>query len=178
MTTSTHVYIGTSLDGFIARPDGDFAWLSKFADDEAIAAYNEFMAGIDVIVIGRGTFETVLAFPAWPYDKPVFVLSSSIKEVPERLLDKASILSLKPEQMLSHLGEMGFANAYIDGGKVIQSFLAGDLIDELIISKVPVLIGSGIPLFGFLDGDIHYNHVRTTICSNGLIRSYYNKQPI
>ena len=178
MTTSTHVYIGTSLDGFIARPDGDFAWLSKFADDDAINAYDEFMAGIDALVIGRGTFETVLTFPTWPYNKPVFVLSRSIKEVPEPLRDKVSILTLTPAQMLEHLGEKGFRSAYIDGGKVIQSFLAADLIDELIISKVPVLIGSGIPLFGSIDADICYNHVRTTVCSNGLVRSYYNKQPI
>ena len=82
---TTHVYIGISLDGFIARPNGEIDWLTKFADNEAFGSYDEFMSGIDVIVIGRGTFETVLKFPKWPYDRPVFVLSSSITEAPESL---------------------------------------------------------------------------------------------
>ena len=77
------VYIGTSLDGFIARKDGDIDWLTQFANDEAIRAYEELITRIDAIVIGRGTFEKVLSFPSWPYDKKVFVLSNSIKHVPD-----------------------------------------------------------------------------------------------
>jgi len=174
--TSANVYIGTSLDGFIARTDGGIDWLMKFADADAIGSYNEFIADIDVMVIGRGTFETVLGFPSWPYNKPVFVLSSTIKEVPDSLKDKATILSLEPAELLRHLSNQGFEAAYVDGGKVIQSFLAADLIDTLIIATIPVLIGSGIPLFGSLDTDINFEHVRTSTYPNGLVRSYYKRK--
>jgi dihydrofolate reductase len=174
--TSTHVYIGTSLDGFIARPNGEIDWLTQFADKEAFDSYDEFMSGIDVIVIGRGTFETVLKFPRWPYDRPVFVLSNSITEVPELLKEKVSIICLPPAEVITLLSDKGLKGAYIDGGKVIQSFLAEDLIDELTISRAPVLIGRGISLFGTIDFDIRFSHVQTKVCSNGLVRSYYKRQ--
>ena len=174
--TSAHVYIGTSLDGFIARDDGAIDWLMKFADKDAVDAYNEFMATIDVIVIGRGTYETVLDFPSWPYNKQVFVLSKSIKNVPENLKEKATILSLEPFELLKHLSDQGFEAAYVDGGKVIQSFLAADLIDSLTIATVPVLIGSGLQLFGSLNTDIAFEHLRTSAYSNGLVRSYYRRR--
>ena len=174
--TSAHVYIGTSLDGFIARTDGDIDWLVKFGDQDAVEAYNEFMAAIDVIVIGRGTFEKVLEFPSWPYDRPVFVLSRTLKDLPVSVKDKATVLSLEPAALLRHLSEKGFKAAYIDGGKVIQSFLAEDLIDSLIIAKVPVVIGSGLLLFGTLDRDITFDHMRTESYPNGLVRSYYQRK--
>ena len=170
------VYIGTSLDGFIARKDGNIDWLVQFANDEAIHAYEEFINRIDAIVIGRGTFEKVLTFPSWPYEKKVFVLSTSIKQVPDIIREKVTILSMKPRELLSYLSGKGFSCIYIDGGKVIQSFLKEDLIDELIISKAPVLIGSGIPLFGYLDIDLTFKHIRTEVHSNGLVRSYYERK--
>src|SRR6476469_1354649 len=140
----TTVYIGTSLDGFIARKDGDIDWLTRFANDEAIRAYEKFMSGIDAIVIGRGTFEKVLTFPSWPYQKKVFVLSSTMNRAPGSVSEKVTILSMKPKELLSYLSGQGFSNIYIDGGQVIQSFLKDNLIDELTISKAPMIIGSGI----------------------------------
>ena len=172
----TIVYIGTSLDGFIARKDGDIDWLTQFADDEATHAYEEFMSRIDAIVIGRGTFEKVLTFSSWPYEKKVFVLSNSIKQLPVTLRDKAILLSMKPEELLSYLSSMGFSSIYVDGGKVIQDFLKKDMIDEMIIAKAPILVGSGIPLFNYIDTDLQFKHVRTAIQSNGLIRSYYERE--
>lgn len=169
------VYIGTSLDGFIARKDGDINWLTQFANSEAIHAYEKFMGDIDAIIIGRGTFEKVLSFPSWPYEKKVFVLSTSIKQVPDIVGEKATLLSMKPEKLLSYLSTKGFSSIYVDGGKVIQDFLRKDLIDELIIAKTPVLIGSGIPLFDYLDTDLQFKHVRTEVQSNGLVRSYYER---
>ena len=174
--TSANVYIGTSLDGFIARTDGDISWLVKFADSDAVEAYNEFITTIDVIVIGRGTFETVLGFPFWPYDKPVYVLSRTLKDLPDNLSSKATISSLEPFELLRHLSDKGFNAAYVDGGKVIQSFLAADLIDSLVIAKVPVVIGGGLSLFGSLNTDIDFEHVRTSTYSNGLVRSYYRRK--
>src|SRR5258706_4197307 len=172
----TIVYIGTSLDGFIARKDGDIDWLTQFANDEAIHAYEELINRIDAIVIGKNTFEAVLAFPSWHYTKKVFVLSSSIKQAPDIVKEKVTILSMKPGELLNYLSGKGFSNIYIDGGKVIQDFLKEDLIDELIISKAPILIGSGIPLFGYLDIDLKFKHLRTEVHSNGLVRSYYERE--
>jgi len=172
----TTVYIGTSLDGFIARKDGDIEWLTQFANDEAIHAYEEFISRIDAIVIGRGTFEKVLSFPSWPYKQKAFLLSTSIKQVPDILKEKITLLSMKPTALLNYLSGNGFSRIYIDGGKVIQEFLKEDLIDELIISKVPVLIGSGIPLFDYLDTDLQFKHIQTQLSSNGLVRSYYERQ--
>ena len=170
------VFIGTSLDGFIARKNGDIDWLVKYANDEAVHAYEKFINRIDAIVIGRGTFEKVLSFPSWPYEKKVFVLSTSIKEVPAVLKEKVTILSMKPPELLNHLSAKRFSNIYVDGGQVIQDFLKEDLIDELIISKVPVLLGKGIPLFGYLDTDLQFKHAQTEIGSNGLVRSYYERK--
>jgi dihydrofolate reductase len=169
------VYIGTSLDGFIARKNGDFSWLSQFANDEAIKAYEEFINTVDAIVIGKGTFEKVLTFPSWPYTKKVFVLSTSIKEVPGSVKEKVIILSMQPKDLLSYLSGLGILNIYIDGGSVIQNFLKEDLVDELIIAKAPILIGSGIPLFGYLDIDLQFRHIRTQVQTNGLVRSYYER---
>jgi dihydrofolate reductase len=111
-------------------------------------------------------------------EKKVFVLSTSIKQVPETEKDKVTVLSMKPAELLNYLSTKGFSSLYIDGGKVIQSFLKEDLIDELIISRAPVLIGNGIPLFGFLDIELQYNHLRTVVQSNGLVRSYYERKRI
>jgi dihydrofolate reductase len=172
----TIVFVGTSLDGFIARTDGEFDWLSRFANDEAIRAYEELIDRIDAIVIGRGTYEKVLSFPTWPYEKKVVVLSTSITEIPESIREKVTILAMAPGALLSHLSGLGYSTIYIDGGKVIQAFLKEDLVDELIISKAPILIGSGIPLFGYLDHDLEFKHVRTDVCSNGLVRSYYERK--
>jgi dihydrofolate reductase len=172
----TSVYIGTSLDGFIAKTDGNIDWLTQYANGDAIHAYEEFINRIDAIVIGKGTFEKILTFSSWPYKIRAFVLSSSLKQLPEALADKATLLSMKPKELLSYLSGMGFSNIYIDGGKVIQGFLKEDLIDDLIISKVPLLIGDGIPLFGFLSADLQFKHTRTEVQSNGLVRSYYKRE--
>lgn len=174
----TTVFIGTSLDGFIARENGDIDWLVHYANDEAVHAYEEFISRIDAIVIGRGTFEKVLGFPEWPYQKKlkVFVLSNSIKEVPGSVREKVTLLSMKPGELLNYLSGKGFSAVYIDGGKVIQDFLKEDLIDELIISKAPVLIGSGIPLFGHLAIDIQFKHEKTEVYSNGLVRNCYKRK--
>jgi dihydrofolate reductase len=172
----TIAYLGTSLDGFIARKDGDIDWLTQFANDEAIHAYEEFMNRIDAIVIGRGTFEKVLTFSSWPYKRKVFVLSNSVKQLPDTLKDKAILLSMKPEELLRYLSSMGFSTIYVDGGKVIQDFLKKDMIDEMIIAKAPILIGSGIPLFNYIHTDLQFKHIRTAVQSNGLIRSYYERE--
>ena len=175
-SAKTFVYVGMSLDGFIARKDGDFSWLNPFNNSEVGDSYKKFIRNIDAIVIGRGTFETVVPLPSWPYNRKVFLLSNSIKELPDKIKKKVKILSMQPTELLSYLSKEGFKNIYVDGGKVIQSFLREDLIDEMIITQVPVLIGSGIPLFGSLDKDIQFTHIHTEVYSNGLVKSHYEKK--
>ena len=170
------VYAGTSLDGFIARKDGDIDWLVKYQNKEVHDSYNEFISKIDAMVIGRGTYEKVLSFPVWPYEKKVFVLSTSLKQIPETLNEKATLVAMNPAALLNYLSDNGFSNIYVDGGKVIQSFLREDLIDELIITKVPELIGTGIPLFGYLDNDLRFEHIKTNIYSDGLVKSHYERK--
>jgi dihydrofolate reductase len=170
------VFIGTSLDGFIARKNGDFDWLTPFANDEAVQSYEQFISGIDVIVIGKGTYEKVLSFPIWPYQEKVFVLSTSIRQVADPLKDKVTVLSMKPRELLQYISSQGYSNIYIDGGKVVQDFLQEDLVDELTISRAPILIGSGIPLFDHVDFDIPFEHIKTDIYTNGLVRSYYKRK--
>lgn len=172
----TTVYVGTSLDGFIAREDGDIDWLVKYQNKEVHDSYHEFISRVDAMVIGRGTFEKVLSFPEWPYEKKVFVLSSSLKQIPETLNEKAILVAMKPAALLGYLAEKGFSNIYVDGGQVIQSFLKEDLIDELIITRVPELIGTGIPLFGYLNNDLQFEHIRTNIYSDGLVKSQYARK--
>jgi dihydrofolate reductase len=172
----TTVYVGTSLDGFIARKDGDIDWLVKYQNKEVHDTYNEFISRIDAMVIGRGTYEKVLSFPEWPYEKKVFVLSTSLKQIPGTLNEKATLVAMKPAALLNYLSDKGFSNIYVDGGKVIQSFLKEDLIDELIITRVPELIGTGIPLFGYLDNDLRFEHIKTYIYSDGLVKSQYERK--
>ena len=172
----TTVYVGTSLDGFIARKDGDIDWLVKYQDKEVHESYNEFISRIDAMVIGRSTYEKVLSFPEWPYEKKVFVLSTSLKQIPGTLNEKATLVDMKPAALLNYLSDKGFSNIYVDGGKVIQSFLKEELIDELIITKVPELIGTGIPLFGYLDNDLRFEHIKTSIYSDGLVKSQYERK--
>ena len=172
----TIVYVGTSLDGFIAREGGDIDWLVKYQNKEVHDSYNEFISRIDAMVIGKGTFEKVLTFPEWPYEKKVFVLSTSLKQIPGTLNEKATLVDMNPAAFLNYLSDKGFSTIYIDGGKVIQSFLKEDLIDELIITKVPELIGSGIPLFGYLANDLHFGHIRTNVYSDGLVKSHYERK--
>ncbi len=172
---TTKVFIGTSLDGFIAGRDGNLDWLTAYAVPEVNAGYEEFIKTIDAVVIGRGTFETVLKFPEWPYSQPVFVLSTTMKRLPENVAGRATVLSMGPKGILSHLSQQGFKSLYVDGGKVIQAFLREDCIDELIIARVPVLLGNGIPLFGTLLSSMQFRHIRTVAYPNGLVRNHYER---
>ena len=144
------VFIATSLDGYIADKDGGIDWLHTIPNPENIdLGFNSFMEGIDALIMGRNTYETVLGFDMeWPYGKPVFVLSSKLTNVPGNLKGKVYLMSGKLDDILNHIHQMGYSNLYIDGGHTIQKFLESDLIDEMIISTIPIVLGGGIPLFG------------------------------
>lgn len=165
------VFIGTSVDGFIARTNGGLDWLPS--DGGEAHGYDEFIAMVDALVIGRKTFETVLAFDAWPYgEKPVFVLSTrTLAPAPPGAVVEP--MSGEPSEIVSQLDARGFRHIYVDGGITIQRFLRAGLIQRLIITRVPVLIGEGIPLFGPLPRDISLKHVATRQYASGLVQSEY-----
>ena len=168
---SASVFIATSLDGFIARPDGALDWLPVDCEPHG---YDEFMATVDAIVIGRKTFETLLTFAAWPYGKKqVVVLTSrpSKLEIPDGAVCDA--MSGSPQDVVARLAERGMKHLYIDGGVTIQGFLGAGLIQRLILTRIPVLLGSGIPLFGSLSRDIRLKHVATRTYPSGLVQSEY-----
>jgi dihydrofolate reductase len=165
------VFIGTSLDGFIARPNGELDFLPPGGGEPH--GYQEFMATVDALVIGRKTFETVLAFETWPYgQKPVFVLSSH-ELAPGPLGAVVEHMSGEPAEIVSQLVARGVQHIYVDGGVTIQRFLQAGLIQRLIITRVPVLIGDGIPLFGRLPHDVKLQHIATRHYSSGLVQSEY-----
>lgn len=168
------VFIATSLDGFIARPDGDIDWLGEPDEDEEDHGYEAFMASVDYLVMGRNTYEKVLSFGIpWPYTKPVIVLTNRQLEIEDEMASSVEAMSGSPAEIVARLEERGASHLYIDGGKTIQDFLAAGLIQRLIISRIPVLLGSGIPLFGDLPHDIQLRHVATATFRGGLVQSEY-----
>ena len=169
------VFIGTSLDGFIAREDGGLDWLPEDGGEEH--GYEAFMATVDALVIGRNTYETVLAFDAWPYgEKPVYVLSTRpLKPPPSGA--RMEQLSGDPQDIVRQLEERGVDHIYVDGGITIQGFLRAGLIQRLIITRIPVLLGEGIPLFGPLPHDVRLEHVATRQYRTGLVQSEYQVLP-
>lgn len=173
--TTGHVFIATSLDGFIARPDGTLDWLLSRDDPTEDHGYDAFIATMDCIVMGRGTFESVLQFPEWHYTLPVLVLSRSLKTIPDHLRGKVTLCDLPPNEAMDHLATQGHRRAYIDGGQIIQSFLRADLIDTLTITTAPVLLGQGRPLFGTLPADIALTHETTKAFPSGLVQSTWRR---
>jgi len=170
------VFIGTSVDGFIARLNGSFDFLP--VDGGEPHGYNEFFASVDALVIGRKTFETVLAFETWPYGtKRVVILSS-------RPIDFSGVrggvveqMDGDPAEIVAKLEASGVRHIYVDGGITIQRFLRAGLIQHLTITRVPVLIGEGIPLFGSLPHDLRLRHVTTQHYPSGLVKSEYEIIP-
>ena len=166
------VFIGTSVDGFIARPNDDLDFLPEGGGEPH--GYEEFMATVDALVIGRRTFEKVLGFATWPYaDKRVVVLSSAPLDLSTVRGGIVEQMSGTPAQIVSALAASGAHNLYIDGGVTIQRFLRAGLIQRLIITRVPVLIGEGIPLFGALPHDVRLRHAATRHYPSGLVQSEY-----
>jgi dihydrofolate reductase len=170
-TLRASTFIGTSLDGFIARPSGSFDFLPAGGGEPH--GYSEFMETVDALVIGRNTYEVVLAFDTWPYGtKPVFVLSTRpIAAAPAGAT--VEHLCGAPAEIVRQLTQRGIRHIYVDGGLTIQRFIQAGLIQTLIITRVPVLIGSGIPLFGVVPHDIRLQHIATRAYASGLVKSEY-----
>jgi dihydrofolate reductase len=170
MTVS--VFVGTSVDGFIARLNGALDFLPLGGGEPH--GYDEFIASVDALVIGRNTFEIVLAFPEWPYgDKRVVVLSSRPLDLSALRGGRVEQMTGTPAEIVSKLAASGAQHLYVDGGITIQRFLRAGLVQRLIVTRVPVLIGEGIPLFGSLPRDVRLRHVSTQHYPSGLVKSEY-----
>ena len=170
------VYIATSLDGFIARENGDVDWLSG-GDIEGSGedyGFQEFIDSVDILVMGRNTFEMVVSSGEWLYgNKQVIVLSSRPVQIPSNLAGTVETQLCSPTELVKQLSERGAKHLYIDGGKTIQSFINAGLIQQIIITTIPVLIGEGIPLFGPVNRDMKLQHIETRSFANGFVQSRY-----
>jgi len=173
--TTGHVFMAISLDGFVARHGGGVDWLMKQATEGEDHGFDAFMETVDGLVMGRGSYQNVLTFGAWPYQKPVIVMSQSLtpSDIPDVLRDRVRLSDRTPAQMMQQLEAEGWNRAYVDGGKIVQSFLNAGLIQDMTLTHVPILIGDGIPLFGRLTKDIDLKHVETRSFLSGLVSTKY-----
>lgn len=180
MKNENKVFIARSLDGYIADRDGGLDWLNTVPNpDHLDLGYENFLEGVDAIILGRTTFEVVCSFDMeWPYKIPVFVLSRTLSSVPDTLKDKAEVVNGPLPDILKQLHKKGFFRLYIDGGATIQSFLKEDLIDELIITIIPIMLGGGIPLFGELPSELEFEHVESVLYLDALVQDTYRRKRI
>ena len=175
MIAKVSVFIATSLDGFIARRDGSLDWLgAPVTEDQEDYGYREFIDSVDALIMGRNTFEKALSFGAWPYSgKRVVVLTRGAVKIPAELANTVSAAAAAPRELVKRLSAEGASHLYVDGGITAQRFLSAGLIDELTITRIPLLLGEGIPLFGPTGGDILLRHLATRSYDNGYVQSKY-----
>jgi dihydrofolate reductase len=180
MNIKCSVYVGASVDGFIARPDGDLEWLHRAeysTSEKGGLSYETFISTVDALVMGRNTFEKVLTFKEWPYEQtPVVVLSTRALGVPERLRGKVRVESCPPTELVARLASEGAKHLYIDGGVTIQRFLQARLIDEITVTHIPILLGAGISLFGSTAIELPLRLLESTAFSNGFVQVRYKVQ--
>lgn len=172
------VFLGMSVDGFIARLDHDLSWLTGDADvggapddgEGGDFGFAEFVSGIDALVMGRSTYDVIAPMAEWPYQgRPVHVLSSSLAEG----ADARIVVHRSFDEAVQALTDAGYRRVYVDGGRTVHQFLTAGLVDELTLSRVPVLIGTGHTPFGEFPADIPLEHVRTQAFSGGMVQSTY-----
>ena len=168
----TTVFVGISLDGFLARKDGTFDFLfGGGVDSGADNGYDDFIVTVDALLMGRNTYDVVRAFDKWPYgDKPVFVLSTRPLPPAAHPVER---LEGEPADVLDALVAKGIGHVYVDGGLTIQRFLRAGLVDRMVITRLPVLVGEGIPLFGPLTRDVRLKHVATRVIGDAAVQSTY-----
>ena len=171
------VFIAKSLDGFIADKNGGIDWLHTIPNPKGITmGYMEFTNRIDALLMGRKTFETVLGFDVdWPYNKPVFVLSNQLEEIPKSHKGKAFLVKGSLTEVLSQIHQKGYHRLYIDGGTLIRSFLKEDLIDEMILTTIPILIGGGVALFADLPKQLKFDLIATKTYLNQITQNHYKR---
>ena len=177
MEKTNRVFIATSIDGYIADKNGEIDWLQTIPNPENTdMGYSRFTEQIDALVMGRRTFETVCGFDIdWPYQKPVFVLSNTLEEIPEKFKDKAQLVKGTLIDVLEEVNRSGYYRLYIDGGATIQSFLKEDLIDEMVITIIPIMLGGGTPLFSELPRVLEFECTRSEIYLNKIVQNHFRR---
>lgn len=180
MEKKNRVFIATSMDGFIADSEGGINWLHDIPNpDNLDMGYGDFMSEVDALVMGRSTFDTVSSFDAWPYTKPVFVLSNTLQALPAAYDGKATLVKGNSLlEIVEKIHAQGYRSLYIDGGKTIQSFLAADLIDSLTITYIPILLGKGIPLFAVLPHPLKFECTRVLHYSNQIPQFTFTRKRV
>lgn len=178
MSIRCSVFIASSVDGFIARDNGDIDWLEKpgFDSQQGLhLTYDKFIKTVDTIVMGRKTFEKVLSFSEWIYGEiPLIVLSTQNLKIPHHLAGKVTIDRGDPKDIITRIAPSGNHHLYIDGGYTIQNFLKSGLINDITITRIPVILGSGISLFGTIGLEFSLHHIKTSTARNGLVQSQYS----
>lgn len=172
------MYIGTSLDGYLSASDGGLDWLEFVSIPEGDdLGFADFMARVDAVVMGRNTFETLIGFDVgWHYPKPGLILSSTMNSAPAEFMDHVSFASGSPSEIVDHANSLGYQNLYIDGGLTVQRFLRDDLIDEIIITHIPILLGGGSRLFGDLDEPLGFELMDSKILADQLVKRWYRRK--
>ncbi len=174
---ANHVFMGMSLDGYVADKNNSVEWLNAYPQEDGPEShFSLFMDNMDAIIMGRNTFETVHSFGVWPYTKPVIVLSKSLESLPQGYEGKASLSKEDVKDVLLSAFRKGYKELYIDGGAVVRSFLALDLIDSMTLTQVPLLLGGGVSLFGDMDATMKFTHIHTQVLDGGLVLSGYMRQ--
>jgi len=178
MEKKNSVFIATSIDGYIADRDGGIKWLDTIPEINTIdTGYHAFTENVDALVMGRTTFETVLGFDIeWPYQKPVYVVSRTLSEIPAKLVGKVQFIKGTLSEILKQVHAQGHHRLYIDGGTLIQSFLAEDMIDEMVITVIPVLLGGGIPLFGAHNKILEFECFQTKHYLDAIVQNHFARK--
>ncbi len=168
------VFVGLSVDNFLARPDGDLSWLTSRGEAAGDVGFDTFLRGVDALVMGRGTYDVIRDYDPWPYlDRPVHVLSRTLTPGDDPRMQVHRDLG----QAVEALAAAGARRVYVDGGQTVRAFLAAGLVTEMTLSHVPVLIGQGAPLFGPLPADVPLEHVRTELLDGGMVQTTYRVLP-
>lgn len=170
-----YVFMAASLDGFVAREDNSLDWLMKYGVDENDNSFEEFTKNMDALVMGSGTYKTVIGFDQWPYKMHTYVMSRALtqNDVPEELQDKVTIKNLDPNELMKFLYENDLKKIYVDGGKLVQSFISKGLVSEITLTQIPILIGKGKRLFGELEKDIDLELITSKPMKFGFIQNHY-----
>jgi len=162
-----HVYMACSVDGYVARPDGDLSFLPLGGDQDF--GMGAFLESIDVLIMGRATLETVLSWGQWPYaGMRVFAASGSLTESPHPAV---TLVSGAPSDILESVGDAEVV--WVDGPETARRFLAAGLVDTVTVTRVPVLLGDGIPFFGKLTDEVSLTLRSSTAYPGGVVQDVF-----